>query len=128
MKGFSIQPRILEQEPYHLMLFICYTPTLYSLYIQLIYHVRSILYYHKSYNVRTNQITIKNTHHNPLSITHNSQTNYFLNFIMTTLCSSVIIIIVHKNTNYYCNPFIIFIIYVLSQITIVYIIYTQHFI
>ena len=27
---------------------------------------------------------------------------YLLNFIMTTLCSSVIIVIVHKNTNYYC--------------------------
>ena len=41
---------------------------------------------------------------------------------MTTLCSLVIIIIEHKNTKYYCNPFIIFITHVLSKITIVYII------
>ena len=54
-------------------------------------------------------------------------TIYFLNFIMTTLCSPCIIIIVHKN-NYYCNSFIIFIMYVLSGITIVYIIYTHHII
>ena len=47
---------------------------------------------------------------------------------MTTLCSSVIIIIVHKNTNHYCNPFIIFITHVLSKRIIVYIIFTQHFI
>ena len=47
---------------------------------------------------------------------------------MTTLCSSVIIIIVHKYTNYYCNPVIIFITYVLSKRTIVYIEFTQHFI
>ena len=51
----------------------------------------------------------------------------FLNFIMTTLCSSVIIIIVHKHTNYYCNPFIIFITYVPPKRTIVYIISKQHF-
>ena len=86
---------------------------------------------YKSYNVNTNQITIKNYHHNSppqLLPIPPKPTIYFLNFIMTTLCSSVIIIIVRKNTNYYCNPFIIFIMYVLSQITIVYIIYTQYFI
>ena len=47
---------------------------------------------------------------------------------MCVLCSSVIIIIIHKNTSYYGNPFIIFIMYVQSQMTIIYIIYTQHFI
>ena len=33
-------------------------------------------------------------------------TIYFLNFIMTTLYYPVIIIIGHKNTNFYCNPVI----------------------
>ena len=48
---------------------------------------------------------------------------------MTTLCSSVTIIIVHiqkkiiADAKCYCNPFIIFIMYVLSWITII---YTQH--
>ena len=45
---------------------------------------------------------------------------------MTTLCSSVIIIIIHKYTNHYSNPFIIFITHILTKITIVYIIFTQH--
>ena len=84
---------------------------------------------YKSYNINPNQMTIKSNHHNPqLLRIPPKPTIYFLNLIMTTLCSSVMIIIVHKNTNYYCNPFIIFIMYVLSQITAVYIIYTQHFI
>ena len=84
---------------------------------------------YKSYKVNTNQITIKNNHHNPrLLPIPPKPTIYFLNFIMTTLCPPVIIIIVHKNTNYYHNPFIIFIMYILSKITIVYIIYMQHFI
>ena len=78
---------------------------------------------YESYNVDTNQIAIKNDHHNPqLLLIPPKLAICFLNFIMTTLCSSVIIIIVHENTHYNSNPFI------LSQITIVYIIHMQHFI
>ena len=36
--------------------------------------------------------------------------------------------IIHKNTNYYSNTYIIFITHVLSKITIVHIKFTQHFI
>ena len=50
---------------------------------------------YKSYNFNTKQITIKNKHHNPqlLPIPPKS-TIYFLDFIMSTFCSSVIITIV----------------------------------
>ena len=54
---------------------------------------------YKSHNVNTHQITIKINPHNPPQLlpTPPKPTSYLLNFIMTTLCSSVIIIIVHDN-------------------------------
>ena len=87
-----------------------------------------------SLNINIKHIDIKNNHPNRPTITHTPQTCHlfpeinFLKFIMTILCFSVMIIIVHKHTNYYCSPFIIFMTHILPKRTIVYIIFTQLFI
>ena len=102
-------------------MYTCSCITAIQHYIHLIYNVHPTLFYNSVYiTTLTQNITIKNNHPTakqlPMPL---KPAIYFLNLKITTLCSSVTIIIVHKYTNI-VSPFIIFITITLYNITLQY--------